>query len=1272
MIFRLVLSLFTLLGSELVCVSSAQISQPERELPQEVVDEWTSLFNETIRLHSAKQFHDAELVAVEALEFSESELGANHDGTNTSAYNLAVILKSQERYEEAEPLFLRALNGRKVNLGENRDATIKVMLALSDLYDLSGRSDEAIILLKRAWNGRAKSLGESHPDTVAAAAVLFEIYKRQNRVNDAQEVAARLLTAMESEFGNDAPETLMASLLFANVLYYAGEFEHAEPLYIRLLNAGEFKSGAENYRQAADMLESIAEQSLSDGRFAKAEELHRHALTAIEHIHGFDHPKTLQATNDLAFSVKSQGRFLEAEPMYQRTLEIQQRVLGSDHLDTLSSENNLATLYVAQGRYQDAEPLLIRVLESRERILGADHQDTLTSVNNLGYLYQAMGRYDDAEYLYLRAFRDSKNRLGPDDPDTLSSLNNLAALYVERGRYQDAKPLLERALESRERVLGADHLSTANTLSNLASLHKALGHHDQAEQLFLRVLRVNEQQLGSDHPDTFRSASNLGSTYVSQGRYGEAELVFRRVLSDRKRILGPVHPDTIVSSNNLASLHSRQGRHDEAEAMMRLIIRAFEGALDDEHPNTLTALDNLAGILSDQQNQKGAEAVHDRVFKARERALGSDHPDTLLSASNLASVYAEQGRLDEAEIVLADVIDTRERVLGMSHPDTLLSIGLLANVYEAQGRLDEAEQLYIRSILENAEMSGGSDVHRVTLLSNYATFLARDQRTLPAAIFHLKQAVNILQATRLNMSILDSGIQGAFLKEQLPVYQALQSHLIDAGRFGEAEQVGRLIKGQEFLEFVRQRSSQQNNIVAERLALTPIESQWSADLSSWSDRPNRIGIARASLRAKAANGVTLSSLETSQLRDLDSEYAEAYAAYKSRVDDWLASVRNISDETIQQEAYELEVRFHDDLQYEISQIGEDVAVLQIVAFEESLHFFLVTPHAFKHIEKPVARAELNEAIFEARRAILPDERTGRLNPNALKPLQALYSELMEPVATELEDAGTKTLMLNLHGAIRYIPFAALHDGERYMAQRFNLALFTPAARTRFEETGPLQEATGFGVTRRHNVDGVGTFLALPGVRSELEMLLGSESKRGIVDGVSLFDTEFTKTAFIEQLNQRRPLVHIASHFLMRPGNDPNSFLLMGDGSQLTLSEINNSVGVSFRGIELLTLSACSTALSTQGDFDVDSGTGAEFEGFGVLAQQKGADAVLASLWDVSDDSTSKLMASLYRGLSTGALNKAQALRAAQIQLISDPATEHPYYWAPFVLMGNWR
>lgn len=123
---------------------------------------------------------------------------------------------------------------------------------------------------------------------------------------------------------------------------------------------------------------------------------------------------------------------------------------------------------------------------------------------------------------------------------------------------------------------------------------------------------------------------------------------------------------------------------------------------------------------------------------------------------------------------------------------------------------------------------------------------------------------------------------------------------------------------------------------------------------------------------------------------------------------------------------------------------------------------------------------------------------------------------------------------------------------------------------------------------------------------------------------------------------------------------------MRDGSRLDLDQLRQG-HFDFQAVDLLTLSACDTALG-QSD-----GNGRELESLAVLVQRQGAKAVLASLWPVADHGTALFMQALYAALQKPDLDPGGALREAQLTLLTaDPAFSHPYFWAPFVLMGDWR
>ena len=296
---------------------------------------------------------------------------------------------------------------------------------------------------------------------------------------------------------------------------------------------------------------------------------------------------------------------------------------------------------------------------------------------------------------------------------------------------------------------------------------------------------------------------------------------------------------------------------------------------------------------------------------------------------------------------------------------------------------------------------------------------------------------------------------------------------------------------------------------------------------------------------------------------------------------------------------------------------------------------------------------------------------------------------------DLRHAKAKTLMFSLDGTLRYLPLAALYDGERYLVEQYRLSVFTTASNARLKDRPSVSwKVAGFGVTKEHE-----NAPALPSVAAELAGIIHQEPRiGGVLEGEMLLDDNFTLTSMRDTLRKRYGVVHIASHFSFQPGNDANSFLLLGDGGHYSLTELRNSTNM-FDGVQLLTLSACNTGV---GDAQ---GQGKEVEAFGALAQKKGAKAVIASLWPVADESTSLLMREFYRIRETNpGMTKVEALGQSQMKLLrgevkaepgaqramiqeaaskkplpkapsfkapTDAPSAHPYDWAPFFLMGNW-
>jgi CHAT domain-containing protein len=310
------------------------------------------------------------------------------------------------------------------------------------------------------------------------------------------------------------------------------------------------------------------------------------------------------------------------------------------------------------------------------------------------------------------------------------------------------------------------------------------------------------------------------------------------------------------------------------------------------------------------------------------------------------------------------------------------------------------------------------------------------------------------------------------------------------------------------------------------------------------------------------------------------------------------------------------------------------------------------------IERPVFEARVHTARELLR---MPQSDPARVDAALI----ALYALLVAPIQGDLHAAGAHTLMILPDDFLRSVPFAALTDGKRYLIQDYALTLFSDAlTTTKMVPTDSVWKVVGMGSTRA-----VGGFPALPAVSDELGKILRQPG----ISGVRYLDDQFNHEQLTRSLDGDFNVLHIASHFILQPGHPEASRLYLGDRSQLSLEDLKDQ-DLRFDYFDLVTFSACETGVGAGvGEY------GQELEGLAARVQEQGAHAVMASLWKVYDASTSEFMQDFYRAHGEKKLNKAESLRAAQLDFIEGAGASpqaavfrRPYYWAPFVLLGSWQ
>jgi CHAT domain-containing protein len=332
----------------------------------------------------------------------------------------------------------------------------------------------------------------------------------------------------------------------------------------------------------------------------------------------------------------------------------------------------------------------------------------------------------------------------------------------------------------------------------------------------------------------------------------------------------------------------------------------------------------------------------------------------------------------------------------------------------------------------------------------------------------------------------------------------------------------------------------------------------------------------------------------------------------------------------------------------LDRVAPDTIIVYPIVLPDRTELLVSLPTGLKRIERAVAGPQLSQRV-----TLLRNTLEVRDPLRFLQHAQQLYAWLIQPLEADLAASHIQTLVFVPDGVLRQLPWAALHDGRRFLIEQYALAI-TPSLTLTEPRPLPRQDVQ---VLAAGLAGAVEDFPPLPSVREELQAI------QRLYGGVLLLDQDFNPERLDSTLRQGPfEIVHIATHGEFAP-EAAQSFLLTTDG-KLTMEQLSQIVRrLRFREqpLELLTLSACETA---RGDDRAALGLAG-------VAIQAGARSALATLWRVADEATAVLMETFYRRLHDPHLSRARALQQAQLALLRHPQYAHPFFWAPFLMINNW-
>jgi CHAT domain-containing protein len=805
---------------------------------------------------------------------------------------------------------------------------------------------------------------------------------------------------------------------------------------------------------------------------------------------------------------------------------------------------------------------------------------------------------------------------------------------------------------------------------------------------YAEAIRVLQQALNSptQESDSFaprvrlRQAllwSNLSLNYQQLGQWPEAAQSIDKALnllqSDRDRS-GDV-------GQAMAQTLDIQGRLQFSLSKPEAALKTWE-----QSAALYTQLKDSTGVVRARINQ--SKALQALGLYRRALAILSEVQDTLQSQPDsvtklaglrsLGEILQATGDLKKSNLILEQSLALAQRLQLQSEvSNTFLSLG---NTARARERLQKALSYY-----QEATAAAPSAAYRVRSQLHQLSLLAQlkqpdeAQALLPQIQEQIEQLP--LSRTQVNARIylaqsllkLDSSNAGFALAKA-----SLETAVQDAKRLEDVRsQVYALGTLGELYEKTRQIPQAQTITQQALLLAQPLNANDLAYRFQW--QSGRLYKQQENVKqAIAAYSEAVKALQSIQ-RDLTAINKDLQFSFRDSVEpvyrDYVElllqpdgtqspSQQNLKTarETIDalqvaEIANFLRVSCLDNTQVLIDEVADkedpNAAIVYPILLSDRVAIILKKPQQpnLSYYATPIAQDKVEATLENLRKALSQSN-----SQEVLAPAQAAYNWLIRPIESELSSGTIKTLVFVLDGSLRNIPMSVLHDGRQYLVEKpYSIAL-TPGLR--LLQPKPLQQQKLKALVAGLSESPLPEFSPLPFVGTELKQI---ESQ---LSTVSLINQAFTPEALQSKIDsQALPIVHLATHGQF--SSNPEQTFILTWSSRLTVNQLGSLLEASDRRkstpIELLVLSACETI----------AGDRRAALGLAGVAVKAGARSTLATLWQINDESTAIFMESFYHELIQKGVSKAEALNKAQRHLFQNSNFKHPYYWAPYVLLGNW-
>ncbi|MDZ7961398.1 MAG: CHAT domain-containing protein [Aulosira sp. DedQUE10] len=802
--------------------------------------------------------------------------------------------------------------------------------------------------------------------------------------------------------------------------------------------------------------------------------------------------------------------------------------------------------------------------------------------------------------------------------------------YYQKGQYTEAAKVWEKALNSYQN--NKEVVSQVQVLNYLALAYKDLGKTQQAQTRIAESINLLKSLKQSDATGSLLLAQALNTQGTIQLLQGQTETAI-----DTWKQAAAIYDRTgdktgkLISQVNQAQGLQTLGQYRRAKMLLEELIAELQN-----QPDTLLKAQGLRSLgvalqtIGDLPQSK--TALEKSLAISKQLNSPSDISAVVFSLGNVAKY------LEKYDVAIADY----QEAVNLS-PEIQEKLSAQLNQLSVLVKLErwEAVQALIPEIETNLVLLSASRP-AIYAKINFAETLMAIEREIDSGKANLNS--NIPKIAQL----LATAIQQA---REIKDFRAEAYSLHQLGKL--YQQNGQLADAKTLTQQAQNIAQEMN--AADLLALTATQS--GAIAKSQGDIDSAIASYKIAFNNLQSLRGDLVAINPDVQFDFKESIEPIYRDYVGLLLEKGDNPQNLKQARQVIEALqiaELDNYFKDacvdTYPVNIDQIDVQAAVIYPIILSDRLEVILSIPHQpLHHYSTKLPKKQVENTL----KHLYSYMSRGYIREESFRLSQKVYQWLIAPAEAKLNSSKVTTLVFVLDGFLRNLPMSALHDGDRYLVEKYSIALspglqLFPQGLER-KKLGVL--AAGLAEARQG-------FSSLPAVTGEIkEVTTKFQSK-------ILLNKQFTRDSFKKALeSQPFPIVHLATHGQF--SSDPQETFLLTWSDRISILDFDRlfqkrRLGI-LEPIELLVMSACQTA----------AGDNRATLGLAGLALRSGAKSTIASLWSVNDESTANLMKEFYQQLNNSKLSKAETLRQAQLKIMANPLYQHPYFWASFVLVGNW-